>query len=275
MLASGMIGFLLLACNLANMLTSNEKAGTPPPEVTVLITQETVQPSPTLDVTATATQELVTPSPTVDDSQPATNLDLCSLVTNAEVEAILGEPASAPNPVNGGCSFTNVKDGLYAVSVGAAQGVDTIGIMQGQAMLLGFAGAPLDETRMGKLKMLADVMDYKGFFAELVAAAKGSSIIQARLIESGGNDLVYWAWITAQSRRQGAFVAVRGSTLVNINLVVTDTRTEENMLAASTGLVEEIYKRLPSKFSLGGPAATATSVPTQQQDLNATPTLVK
>jgi hypothetical protein len=68
---------------------------------------------------------------------------------------------------------------------------------------------------------------------------------------------------------------VRGSTLVNINLVVTDTRTEENMLAASTGLVEEIYKRLPSKFSLGGPAATPTSVPTQQQDLNATPTLVK
>jgi hypothetical protein len=263
------IGLAILACNLTNLLSSNGNAVTASP------TQEIVQPSPTFAVTATPTQELVTTSPTVDESQPAANLEPCSLVTTAEVEAILAEPASPPNPVGGGCTFTNAKDSLYAVSVGAGQDQQAIGLMQGQAVLLGFAGAPLGADRMAKLKQLADGLDYKGFFGELVAAAKGSSIIKAQISEGGGNDLIYWAWITAQSRRQGALVVVRGPTMVNINLLVADTRTEESMLAASTALAEEIFKRLPSKFSLGGPAATPTSVPTQVQDLNATPTLVK
>jgi hypothetical protein len=268
-LACVLIGLSILACNLTNLLSSNGNLIPASP------TQEIVQPSLTLAVTTKSTQELLAPSPTVDESQPAANLEPCSLVTTAEVEAILAEPASPPNPVSGGCTFTNAKDSLYAVSVGAGQDQQAIGLMQGQAVLLGFAGAPLDADRMAKLKQLADGLDYKGFFGELVVAAKGSSIIKAQISEGGGNDLVYWAWITAQTRRQGALVVVRGPTMVNINLLVANTRTEESMLAASKALAEEVFKRLPPKFSLSGPAATPTSVPTQVQDLKATPTLVK
>jgi hypothetical protein len=112
---------------------------------------------------------------------------------------------------------------------------------------------------MTKIKALAEALDYKGFFTELAAAAQGVPTLKARLIEGGGNDLAYWAWITVQTRRQGAFVAVRGSTLVNLNLVVADTQAEEAMLAASTELAEKIFGRLPTKFTLAMP----TTAPAQ------------
>jgi hypothetical protein len=185
------------------------------------------------------------------------------------VEAILAEPASPPTPVSGGCTFTNAKDGLYALTVAAAQDQQTNGILQGQAMLLSFAGARLDEARMTSLKTLAAALDYKGFFSELVAAAEGVTTLQARLVEDKESDVVYWTWIAAQTRRQGAYVVVRGPTLININLVVADTQSEESMLAASTSLANKIFERLPSKFTLAMPTAAP-----QQPSPNATPTII-
>jgi hypothetical protein len=200
--------------------------------------------------------------------QPAGELDPCLLLTSAEAEAILAQPVGAPTPMNGACIYSN-SDGLYTVSVAAAQGKQASGILQGQAMLLGFAGVQLDQGRMDKLKLMAEALDYSGFFTELVAIAEGSTIFKARLIEDGKNDVTYWAWIDAQSRRQGAFVAARGQTLVNINLVVADTQTEDAMLAASTALAEKSFGLLPAQFTLAVP----TAVPTQQE-LQPTPTEV-
>jgi hypothetical protein len=48
--------------------------------------------------------------------------------------------------------------------------------------------------------------------------------------------------------------------LVNINLVVPDTQSEEAMLAASTSLAEKAFGLLPAKFTLAVP----TEAPTQE-----------
>jgi hypothetical protein len=249
----------LLACNLSTLL---QKTAEP-----VLITPETVASNTPLVIQPTTVPTLVA---TVEVQAASQRLDPCALITSAEAEGILAEPVSAPNAMSGTCSFSNAKDSLYMVSVAAAQDADTNGMLQGQAMLMGFAGAQLDEARMTKLKSMAASMDFTGFFTELVTAAQGTPTLKAKLIDKDGQDLTYWTWQTADTRRQGDYVAVRGNTLVNINLIVADTQTEEAMLAAAGSLADQVFGRLPAKFSLAVPSASATQV----VESVSTPTLV-
>lgn len=263
-LVIGMVNVLLLACALGELLAPNEKPAPASPVTPVIETPITIQSSPTPAPTQAPTQAAT-------ENQSAANLEPCSLVTAAEAETFLAEPASAPNVNNGACVISNAKDALYVVTVAAAQDQQTNGILQGQAMLLGFTGGKLDEARMTKLKSLAATLDYKGFFTELVVAAEGSPTLKARLVEDGGSDVVYWAWITVEKRRQGAFVAVRGSTAVNINLVVADTQTEEAMLAASSSLADKIFKQLPPTFTLALPTNTIVESSTLESPTLVTP----
>jgi hypothetical protein len=161
--------------------------------------------------------------------------------------------------MSGACAYSNASDALYMVSAAAAQDQETSGILQGQMMMLGLGGVQLNEASVNKLRSLAESMDYRGFFTELVAISQGAPTMTARLVEGGGNDVAYWVWVSAQSRRQGAFVAARGQTLVNINLIVADTRTEEAMLAAATSLADQVFGRLPSRFTLAMPTTQAPS----------------
>ena len=140
------------------------------------------------------------------------------------------------------------------VTVAAGQDELAKGILEGQAMMLGFAGAPLDEARMAELKSLTAGMDFKGFFSELAAAVEGVPSPAARLVEDPKSDVTYWAWITAPPRRQAALVSVRGPSVVNINLIVAETQSEEAMLAASMALADKIFDVLPPKFSVATPA---------------------
>ena len=161
------------------------------------------------------------------------------------------------------------------VSIAVGQDELAKGILQGQAMMMGFAGAPLDDARMAKLKSLADVMDFKGFFSELVTAVEGLPSPKARLVADQKSDPVYWAWITAQSRRQASLVAVRGPSVVNINLIVADSMSEESMLAASLALADKIFNRLPPRFTLATPMPTpGTSDTSGSQAAPGTPTPV-
>ncbi len=146
------------------------------------------------------------------------------------------------------------------VSVTAAQGQQIGGILQGQAFLLGMAGVSLDGAKMARLKELSDSGNFVGFFAEMVALAQGTPAVQARLVDGMG-DAGYWAWLTASSRRQGALVVARGQTVVNVNVVVADTQSESDMLAACQALAEQVFGRLPSSFSLTVAAAAPTQAP--------------
>ncbi|MHC1782359.1 MAG: hypothetical protein AB9891_06280 [Anaerolineaceae bacterium] len=251
-----LIGFSLIACNLGGIVQINEAAPTAEPATPASETPPVIEPSPTATTAADAAQTSVV-------------LEPCTLVTLAEAEAILAEQAGAPQTINGACAYNNAKDSLYMVSVAAAQDQETVGILQGQTMLVGFAGGKLDEARMEKIKAMSAALDYKGVFSELITAAEGLPTLQVRLVDDDKNDLVYWVWITAQTRRQGGYVAVRGQTLVNINLVVADSQSEESMLAASNSLAEKVFERLPEKFSL----SMATPEPAQNMP-DATPTIV-
>lgn len=239
--------FLILACSLEDVIKPAMLPTSFPPTAVQLVTLVVVQPSLTAGI------ETIPAA-----AQPMQELQPCSLVTTAEVEAILGEPATAPNVISGGCAFNNAKDSLYAVSVGAAQDKQADSILQGQAMLLGFAGVQLDQAKMAQLKALSDAQDFKGFFTQLVATAQGSTVAKVQLVEDGVSDVVYWAWLTAQSRKQGAYVAVRGNTLVNVNVVVADTNSEQSMLEASQSLADKIFDRLPANFSLAEPTVAST-----------------
>lgn len=228
----------------------------------------TMQPSTvTVAVQASPVPDDVQPSPTLVPNavQLSAGLDPCMLVTAAEAEAILGQPVGPASPMNGACAYSNASDALYMVSAAAAQDQENSGILQGQMMMLGLGGVQLDETGVNKLRSLAESMDYKGFFTELVTISQGATTMTARLVEGGGNDVAYWVWVSAQNRRQGGFVAARGQTLVNINLIVADSQTEAAMLAAATSLADQAFRRLPSKFTLAMPTT---------QPPSPTPTLV-
>jgi hypothetical protein len=147
------------------------------------------------------------------------------------------------------------------VSTAAAQDQESASILEAQTMMTGFAGGLLDEARMARIKSLAAVLDYRGVFSELAAASEGLTTLQARLVADDDFDLVYWTWISAQTRRQAAFVAARGKTLISINLIVPDSQSEESMLAASKSLAKKIFDRLPAKFTLPKPSLTPTLSP--------------
>ena len=135
-----------------------------------------------LTITTTNTEEIQKTMPSVSSSLPTQGtsaiqsveiIEICSKEIKAEVETILAEPVSEPKNINGSCVFTNAKDSLYMVTVAAGQDELAKGILEGQAMMMGFAGAPLDEARMDELKSLTASMDFKGFFSRLVAAVEG------------------------------------------------------------------------------------------------------
>ena len=242
------ISFSLLACSMGNII-ARVREGTP-----------TVTPSRTVEIPKTRTPSS-SPSPTQSNTAAQTlePIEICSLVNKADIEAILAEPASDPKNVNGSCVFTNAKDSLYMVTVAAGQDELAKGILEGQAMMMGFAGAPLDEARMDELRSLAAAKDFKGFFSALVAALEGVPSPTARLVEDPKSDVVYWSWITAPPRRQAALVSVRGPSVVNINLIVAETQSEESLLAASMALADKIFEVLPPAFSVATPQGTPGS----------------
>jgi len=254
--------FLILACNLGSVTNNLSTSATP-----TAMERATLMPyQPAQTVNAEVTPVVIQPAAgevTPGAAQPGQELQPCSLITSAEAEAILGEPATAPTVSSGGCAFNNASDSLYAVSVGVAQAGQAEGILQGQVMLMGFAGVQFDEAKMTRFNNLSDAQDFKTFFTELVAAAQGSTVVKAQLVEDGVSDgrqevTSYWAWLTAQSRRQGAYVAVRGKTMVNVNVVVADTKPEQSMFEASQALANKIFDRLPTNFILGMPTVAPT-----------------
>ena len=254
--------FLILACNLGSVTNNLSTSVTP-----TAMERATLMPyQPAQTVNAEVTPVVIQPAAgevTPGAAQPGQELQPCSLITTAEAEAILGEPATAPTVSSGGCAFNNASDSLYAVSVGVAQAGQAEGILQGQVMLMGFAGVQFDEAKMTRFNNLSDAQDFKTFFTELVAAAQGSTVVKAQLVEDGVSDgrqevTSYWAWLTAQSRRQGAYVAVRGKTMVNVNVVVADTKPEQSMFEASQALANKIFDRLPTNFILGMPTVAPT-----------------
>jgi hypothetical protein len=258
----------MLACNFNPSLLS-QGVVTPPakPTGTPAVVGTTVEKTPTV-TTPEATEEPQSTTTAASDGK----LDPCIMLTASQAETILGEPAAPAKNVNGSCVYSNAKDGLYMVNIAAAQDKDTSGILQGQGMLIMFSGNKVSDDFTNKLRSLSDAQDFKGFFSELVAASNGSQTMTAKLFTGGGNDLVYWAWINAPPRRQGAFVAVRKNTLININVVLADTADGNSLVKSLNSLAGDAFSKLPEKFSVAQPSVAATVESPAASE--ATPTLV-
>ncbi len=279
----------MLACNFdSSLVTGQLPPATAAPMIAPSGTASVEDIAATEEVTGTEevaeTEEVPVLTPTEEGDG---KLDPCTLITAEQAEAILGEPVTPAEVKNGSCVYSNAKDKLYMVNIAAAQDKETAGVLQGQAILLMFTGNPVSDELTEKLKTLSDAQDYKGFFSELVTASKGSQVMTAKLFTGGGHDLVYWAWINTPPRRQGAFVAVRKDTLVNINVVLPDTVNNSDMLKALNTLAGDAYAKLPEEFTIGQPetviaqenATAAEATPTLVPEANAqsaavTPTLI-
>jgi hypothetical protein len=254
----------ILACNLSSALTAPNPTDVPLPTANPPAAAETV---PDLNL-PTPTEEVLE----ADDGIGST-LDMCALITKADVEKFFTEPANEPRPANGSCTFTNAKDNLYAFSVGAGQDKESGSILQSQAMLLSMAGVEMDDAFLAKVKPYEESLDYRAYFTELVAASKSSDTVTAKLFAGGGNDLTYWAWISVPPRRSGAYTAVRGTTLLSMYLVVPESQAEKDMLTMANVLAGDIFAKLPKTFTNG----TGTSEPSPQSSAapeQATPTFV-
>lgn len=260
----------ILACNFNTTLLTPRTPVTAVPIPSAAATEMTATPSAGEGAPAEQATE------NVEDEDTDNVLDPCSLITAAEAEAILGEPVSPAKVLNGSCVFTNAKDGIYSLNVATAQKTDTYYILQSQATLLGLSGINIDSATLDKFKAMALSTDFKGFFTELVLTAKGSTIMNARLYKGGGNDLTYWAWIKAAPRQQGAYVAVRGDTLVNINIVTSETQKEADTLKAINDLSGSIFRKLPKEFDSGQPTPSTSFLmqqtsPTEELVSSSTP----
>ncbi len=224
------------------------------------------QPSPeqsTEPALPSSTPSTAIPTSSTEEVSPdlqIQQIDPCLLLTAGEAEQILGEAVSPPQEVNGACAYNNAKDSLYVVSVTAAQEEQSEGILQGQAMMLGMTGVPLDQAKLDQLKTLSASQDYLAYFTELETLAQNSLTAKAHILKDIP-DLEYWVWIEADSRRQGSLVLVRDQTVLNINLVIPDTHTEPDTLEGLQNLAETVYQRLPQHFSMIMPfTATPTEI---------------
>jgi hypothetical protein len=217
--------------------------------------------------TAEPTLAPSTPSATITDSSvditspdlPVEQIDPCSLLTSGEAEQLLGESVTPPQEINGACAYNNASDSLYLISVTAAQEEQSEGILQGQAMLLGMTGVPLDQSKLDQLKALAANQDYLAYFTELETLGQNSLTAKAHILKDTPG-LEYWVWIEADTRRQGSLVLVRDRTVLNINVIIPDTHTEPDTLEGLQNLAETVYQRLPQNFSLKMPS---TATPTE------------
>ncbi len=264
----------MMACNFdTSLVTGQLPPATAAPAIALTVPapdEEIIQTEEVSEAEEVAgTEEVPVLTPTEEDDG---KLDPCTLITAEQAEAILGEPVTPAEVKNGSCVFSNAKDKLYMVNIAAAQDKETAGILQGQAILLMFTGNPVSDDLTNKLKTLSDEQNYKGFFTELATASKGSQVMTAKLFTGGGHDLVYWAWINAPPRRQGAFVAVRKNTLVNINVILPDTVNSSDMLKMLNTLAGDAFAKLPEEFSIGQSGMEISQANTAAAE--ATPTLV-
>ncbi|NLF51118.1 MAG: hypothetical protein GX577_08270 [Leptolinea sp.] len=248
LMAVVILGFSLLACNLSSALTPVVPA---PTSVSGPVEEQSFE-APEFDMEGDEDDDIdMSPTPTTEGMLPEENLfDICALISPSDAETFLGEPVNEPINMDGICVFNNARDGLYTFSVAAAQDEQAVSILEGQASLLDAAGIQMDEANLNEVKSLADQLDYRGVFTKLATTAKDSSSITAKLFAGGGNDIVYWSWVSVPPRQQGSFVAVRKTTVVNISLEVPESMEETVLLKQCNGFAGSIFERLPDEFSI-------------------------
>jgi hypothetical protein len=187
-------------------------------------------------------------APSSDAAVQAPTLQLCSLITAQDASDLLESGVQSPQEINQACVYNSLPEGRYRVSVSAAQGLDTQGILDNQILILENAGVKIDQSELEYLQSLEASQDYTAFFEELVADASGSKSVHARLVDDNQNG--YWTWFTSPGQAQADLVLARENTLVEVNLVLNETSDEASTLEAARALADLVFQRLPAHFML-------------------------
>lgn len=199
---------------------------------TVVPTATAVPPTPTPEPTDTATPE---PEPV--------SLDLCSLVTVEEAEAMLGEALSAPPEVGIGNCIYGTATGK-SLNIGVAQGDDAkaMSLLSSEIMIM-FAGDETAANAFSTLKEQSDSLTVQEVVTEVLSlfAAIGYS---TQPIDDLG-DLALWS--VQSDFNLSSLHLVQDDIYLYINIIGLD---EETALETAAPLARQTLERLPLKFTI-------------------------
>lgn len=240
----------VLACNMPGV--GDEPAVTDGPTITPTLLVDSATTVAVISPQAATEEPTTTPEPTAvpaigADTTPVI-VDPCSLLTTAEVESLLGEPAGEPTPVDGGCIYQEPVERMETVTVFAVQGeaaADALGAQLFLVSLMG--GVQIDEATTQEATALAEAGDVVGLVEQLTALTVGQPGLHAEAVEGLG-EAALWVWKEldgAGAPQQGFLVAAQGQTAVGINLVVTQGQQQSDTLAVARPLVEQLLSRFP------------------------------
>jgi Tol biopolymer transport system component len=252
--------FLVLSLLVAVSLACNPRAALLDTTPTPHNLPTTAALAPTLAPAAQPTAQTLPPTePPLDNALPVV-LDPCSLLTQAEAEAALGEAVNPGKFESGSCLYADAASGQHVVGVYATQGADAFEAIKGQLFLLGFFGLQIDASLQQQLTDMEAQNNLVGIVETLATASQGNPGFSSQA-PAGVSQSAYWAWkeVAPGSIWQGFLIAVNNDVSVIVNMVVGASRDEPASLAAATTIAQQTLARLPAKFTLGEPAVETTS----------------
>ncbi|MBN1975758.1 MAG: hypothetical protein JW918_00010 [Anaerolineae bacterium] len=218
---------------------------TPPPaETPTLFLTDT--PTPTETPTPFPTD---TPTPQSAEVTPAL-LDVCTLLTPEEVEAVLRSPVTVlPAPETGNCSYVaELGEGdmmPVTVALGAGHGEEGKAIMLVSVAILTFftGGSEAAQENFERLESALPDMTMQEVVAELVLVLEsvGFEVIPYE----GVGDAAYWLWFEQEGVSIGELIIVRGESWLTIAVV---GQPEDEALQTVEALAGTALERLPPAF---------------------------
>lgn len=229
-----------LACGLPFLATS------PPPPITPTATR-TPPPIPSPVVTPT---EVVQVTPVA--------FDLCTLVTQAEAEELLGGEVAVESAQDmGNCTYNRTTTDTgeqQALFVGGAQGEEAVEmLLMGVMTLLMFSGDETAQDTFAQLEAGLATMTVKDMVESLIPLYEKLGYQATPQSEPG--DEAFWLWNEEFSI--GILLFVRGDAYMNVTMVGYG---QEEARAAVNQIAPTVLERLPPAFSI---MVTVESPPTE------------
>jgi hypothetical protein len=177
-------------------------------------------------------------------------LDVCTLLTPEEVEAVLGSPVTVqPAPETGNCSYVaELVEGdtmPVTVALGAGHGEEgKVMMVFSMALFTFFTGG--DEAAMEKIERLESAlpdMTMQEVVAELVALLESVSFDVTPY--DGVGDVAYWLWYEDEYVTVGELIIVQGESWLAVMIF---GQSEEDALLTVEALAGTALERLPPAF---------------------------
>jgi len=189
------------------------------------------------------------PTPTPTQEVERIQLDPCTLLTEAEVAAVLGGAVQMqPALGTGGCSymFTSPDATTTAqLTLSVAQGEEAKSLsMIGITLLVGFSGDPGMNERFVALSDQVPELSLEELVDQVGSIFQGTGVSATMdSLSAGGSSL--WLLSESEAYSQGTLILVRGDEYVSLTLIGPDAAAAPGPL---THLGETVFERLPPAF---------------------------